>query len=174
MYTCTCTTCTRVACIQCTCSTVEKIILIQLCCLATFNKCIIIYIFYVYIYMYIKLFSFIDCVTFDPAGAGISIENSEGDSPLQIAEYAKHSEVIKLLRDAEEAGVASPNQNTEGVCACACVCVRAFTLYMYCLPFISSSCLLFSLLPTYMYMYMYLTSFLSPSHSLSLPLTQRL
>ena len=165
---CTCT-CTRVACIQCTCSTVEKIILIQLCCLATFNKCIIISIFYVYIYMYIKLFSFIDCVTFDPAGAGISIENSEGDSPLQIAEYAKHSEVIKLLRDAEEAGVASPNQNTEGVCACACVCVRAFTLYMYCLPFISSSCLLFFPPP---YLHVHVPHFLPLS--LSLPLSQRL
>ena len=43
------------------------------------------------------------------------MENSEGDTPLQIAECTNHAEVIKLLREAEEANGTSPARNTEGV-----------------------------------------------------------
>ena len=46
----------------------------------------------------------------------MSVENSEGESPVQIAECTKHSEVIKLLQEAEETGGKSPTRNTEGVC----------------------------------------------------------
>lgn len=47
------------------------------------------------------------------AGASVSMENSEGDTPLQIAECTNHTEVIKLLREAEEANGTSPARNTE-------------------------------------------------------------
>ena len=47
-------------------------------------------------------------------GASVSVENSEGDSPLKLAECTSHNDIIKLLREAEEAKGRSPARNTDG------------------------------------------------------------
>ena len=41
----------------------------------------------------------------------MTVENSEGDTP---AECTSHNEVIRLLREADEAKGRSPARNTEG------------------------------------------------------------
>ena len=46
-------------------------------------------------------------------GASVLVENSEGETALQLAECTKHSAVIKLLQEVEETGGKSP-RNTEG------------------------------------------------------------
>ena len=49
-------------------------------------------------------------------GASASIENSEGETPLVIAEYAKHDDVVKLLSEAsEDAGGPPSTQPSEGL-----------------------------------------------------------
>ena len=43
-------------------------------------------------------------------------ENSEGETPLVIAEYAKHDDVVKLLSEAsEDAGGPPSTQPSEGL-----------------------------------------------------------
>ena len=76
----------------------------------------------------------------------MSVENSEGESPVQIAECTKHSEVIKLLQEAEETGGKSPTRNTEGVCVCCmysyvCVCVACTHMYVYIIHVYTCTCM---------------------------------
>jgi len=75
------------------------------------------------------------------AGASASIENSEGETPLVIAEYAKHDDVVKLLSEAiEDAGSPFSTQPSEGlgihvhaiyelVTACLSVSKESFCIY---------------------------------------------
>ena len=50
-----------------------------------------------------------------PAGAEVDVVNSEGENPVVLAEYARHEEVVKLLKEAmEQAGIVPP---PEGLCS---------------------------------------------------------
>ena len=41
-----------------------------------------------------------------PLGASVGVQNAEVETPLQLAEYGKHEEVAKLLREAmQQAGI---------------------------------------------------------------------
>lgn len=49
------------------------------------------------------------CVFSLPAGAEVDVVNSESENPVVLAEYARHEEVVKLLKEAmEQAGIVPP------------------------------------------------------------------
>ena len=50
-------------------------------------------------------------------GADLTVQNQEGETPLQMAELSNHVEVVKILRDAMRTGVDKPDgENTHCDC----------------------------------------------------------
>ena len=110
------------------CCTCDVLVATSTCSVMFVCVCVCVCV-YVRTYTVHVMYMWCSCDDHVTSGASVSVENSEGESPVQIAECTKHSEVIKLLQEAEETGGKSPARNTEGVCvcvACTCTCIYSY------------------------------------------------